>query len=144
MMQKTIALVGHCGPDSSYLRMAAMSAERGVAVVAAEDDESLKRILDSGVRLLLVNRVLDFGFSETDGVSLIRRLRPYYPHVNMMLISNYPDAQAEAKAAGALAGFGKREIGSERVKQLLREGLGEKVGESHKSVTHSSPERMKE
>src|SRR5206468_2440823 len=74
MMQKTIALVGHCGPDSSYLRMAAMSAERGVAVVAAEDDESLKRILDSGVRLLLVNRVLDFGFSETDGVSLIRRL----------------------------------------------------------------------
>jgi len=142
-MQKTIALVGHCGPDSSYLRMAAMSAERGVAVVAAEDDESLKRILDGGVNLLLINRVLDFGFDETDGVSLIRKLRPYYPNVNMMLISNYPDAQADARAAGAMAGFGKREIGSERAKQLLRDGLGEKAAEGRASVTQTSQERMK-
>ena len=124
-MAKKVALIGHCGPDSSYLRMAVTAAERGVQFVMVEDDESLKRVLDQGVDLLLFNRVLDYGFIEDEGVSLIRKLRPHYPQVKMMLISNYPDAQAAALAAGASAGFGKREVGSERVRTLLREALGE-------------------
>ena len=89
----------------------------------ADDDESLKQLLDQGVDLLLFNRVLDYGFFAQEGVSLIRKLRPHYPNVKMMLVSNYPDAQAAAIAAGAEAGFGKREVGTERVKALLREAL---------------------
>jgi hypothetical protein len=42
----------------------------------------------------------------------------------MMLVSNYPDAQAAAVAAGAVPGFGKREIGTPRVAQVIREALG--------------------
>src|SRR5881394_2584105 len=98
-MAKKVALIGHCGPDSSYLRMAVSAADRGVQMVNADDDESLKRVLDQGVDLLLFNRVLDYGFSEEEGVNLIRKLRPHYPQVKMMLISNYPDAQAAAQAA---------------------------------------------
>ncbi len=129
-MSKKVALVGHCGPDSSYLRMAVAGAEKDVKVLAADDDESLKRILDEGVDLLLFNRILDFGFDEQEGVKLIRRLRPLYPHVKIMLVSNYEDAQAAAVAAGALHGFGKREAGSARVKGLLRSAVAKEENAS--------------
>jgi len=43
--------------------------------------------------------------------------------VKAMLVSNYPEAQAAAVAEGALPGFGKREIGTPRVGELLREAL---------------------
>lgn len=126
-MPKKVALVGHCGPDSSYLRMAVSSAYRGVQVVAADDDQELKRLLDGGVDLLLFNRVLDYGFDEHEGVAAIRKLRAHYPNVKMMLVSNYPEAQTAAVDAGALPGFGKREIGTPRVTQLLRDALASEV-----------------
>ena len=122
-MSKRIVLIGHCGPDSSYLRMAVSGAERGVQVVSADDSRELQGLLDEGVDLLLFNRVLDYGFDEHEGVALIRRLRARYPRVKMMLVSNYPEAQAAAIEAGALPGFGKRDIGSPKVKEMLRQAL---------------------
>ena len=122
-MPKKIALVGHCGPDSSYLRIAVSKAERDVQVLSVDDDSDLKRALDGGVDLLLLNRQLDYGFDEREGVDLIRKLRARYPGVKTMLVSNYPDAQAAAVAEGALPGFGKREIGTPRVAELLRDAL---------------------
>jgi hypothetical protein len=38
-------------------------------------------------------------------------------------VSNYPDAQAAAVAAGGMPGFGKREIGTPRVGQVIRDAL---------------------
>ena len=73
--------------------------------------------------LLLFNRELGYGFSETAGVKVIERLRAGNPALKAMLVSNYPDAQAAAEAAGALPGFGKRELGTKRVTELLREAL---------------------
>jgi len=58
-------------------------------------------------------------------VALIRRLRASYPNVKTMLVSNYPDAQQAAVQAGALPGFGKRELGSPRVPELIRAALEE-------------------
>ena len=123
-MPKRIALVGHCGPDSSFLRMTVSKASREAQVVSADDGAELQRLLDDGVELLLLNRQLDYGFDEHEGVEVIRKLRQQYPQVKMMLVSNYPDAQAAAVAAGALPGFGKRELGSPRVAELLRNALG--------------------
>jgi hypothetical protein len=122
-MPKKIALVGHCGPDSSYLRIAVSKAERDATVLMIDDDSDLKRALDDGVDLLLLNRQLDYGFDEREGVALIRKLRANYPGVKTMLVSNYPEAQAAAVAEGALPGFGKREIGTPRVNELLRNAL---------------------
>jgi two-component system chemotaxis response regulator CheY len=122
-MPKKVALVGHCGPDSSFLRIAVSRVDRDIQVVAVDDDSDLKRVLDDGVDLLLLNRQLDYGFDEEEGVALIRRLRAAYPHVKTMLVSNYPDAQASAVAQGALPGFGKRDMGSPRLAELLREAL---------------------
>jgi hypothetical protein len=122
-MPKKIALVGHCGPDSSFLRIAVSKAERDSVVMMVDDDSDLKRALDDGVDLLLLNRQLDYGFDEREGVALIRKLRAKYPGVRTMLVSNYPEAQAAAVAEGALPGFGKREIGTPRVSELLRDAL---------------------
>ena len=122
-MPKKVALVGHCGPDSSFLRIAVSRAERDIQVLSVDDDSDLKRLLNEGVDLLLLNRQLDYGFDEDEGVALIRKLRAAYPGVKTMLVSNYPEAQAAAVAEGALPGFGKREVGTPRVAELLREAL---------------------
>ncbi len=128
-MSKKIALVGHCGPDSSYLRMTLAKAERGVVVLAADDNQELAALLGQGIDLLLMNRQLDYGFDENEGVALIRKLRATHPGVKTMLVSNYPEAQAAAIAAGALPGFGKREMSSPRVGELIRDALaGQPVG----------------
>src|SRR5687767_725451 len=118
---KKVVLVGHCGPDSSFLRMAVSSASRGITVAAADDQDELDTYLTKGVDLLLLNRELGWGFDQTEGVEVIRSLRTRHPNLKMMLVSNYPEAQAAAVAVGALPGFGKREIGTPRVTQLLRD-----------------------
>ena len=122
-MPKRVALIGHCGPDSSFLRLAVQKAGRDIQVVMADDSAELAKLIEGGVDLLLFNRVLDFGFEEQEGVDVIRRLRAAYPELKMMLVSNYPEAQAEAIAAGAVPGFGKRDIGSPKVTQLIRDAL---------------------
>jgi len=124
-MSKKVALIGHCGPDSSYLRMAVMQASKGVKVIGADEREELQKVLEDGVDLLLFNRELGYGFDEQKGVDVIKRLRSERPDLKMMLVTNYPDAQQAAIAAGALPGFGKRELGSPRVVQLLKDALGE-------------------
>jgi hypothetical protein len=122
-MPKKIALVGHCGPDSSFLRIAVSKAERDAMILSIDDDSDLKRALDDGVDLLLLNRQLDYGFDTHEGVTLLKKIRSKYPAVKAMLVSNYADAQAAAVAEGALPGFGKRDIGSPRVNELLRDAL---------------------
>jgi len=122
-MSKKVALVGHCGPDIGYMRMIVSGVDKGVQVVSADDDQSLSKILKDGVDLLLFNRVLDFGFDENEGIAVIRKLHKHSPDLKMMLVSNYPEAQAAAVKAGALPGFGKRDLSSARVKDMLREAL---------------------
>ena len=122
-MSKKIVLVGHCGPDSSFLRMAVSAADRSLKVLMADDADELNQHLEQGVDLLLLNRELGWGFEQTEGVEIIRQLLSRHPNVKMMLISNYADAQAQALAAGAVPGFGKREIGSPRVAQVIRRAL---------------------
>jgi two-component system chemotaxis response regulator CheY len=122
---KKVVLVGHCGADSSYLRIAVASAGPAVSVVSVDDEEGLTTALEIGAELVLINRVIDWGFAEQEGVALISRLRRTHPNLKTMLVSNYPDAQAAAVAEGALPGFGKREIGGAKVKELLRIALSE-------------------
>jgi DNA-binding NarL/FixJ family response regulator len=123
MEMKKVVLVGHCGADGSYLRLAVNKAVKGASVLLAYDEASLKKLIDAGPDLILLNRQLDYGFPEDEGVGLIKRLRASHPALKMMLVSNYEDAQEAAVQAGALPGFGKRELGTPRVTQLLRAAL---------------------
>jgi hypothetical protein len=124
-MSKTVLLVGHCGPDSSYLRMTVKSAIADAKLLAADDSQELTRALAGNVDLILFNRELGYGFDPDTGVGMIALLKKSYPNQRMMLVSNYPDAQLAATKAGALQGFGKREIGKPRVTQLLRDALAD-------------------
>jgi CheY-like chemotaxis protein len=124
-MSKKILLVGHCGADGSYLRMAIKRAIGESETLIAEDSQELSEALATKqIDLILFNRQLDYGFDSDQGVDVIRALRLSHPNAKMMLVSNYPEAQQEALAAGALPGFGKRELGSPRVTELLRNALG--------------------
>jgi CheY-like chemotaxis protein len=59
-----------------------------------------------------VNRIFDADGSE--GIDLIRAIKndPQLSAVPVMMITNFPDHQQLAVAAGALPGFGKRDLGS--------------------------------
>ena len=124
-MSKKVLLVGHCGPDSSYLRMSVRKAVPEVDIVAADDGQELaKALAGGGIDLVLFNRELGYGYDPDTGVEAIRALRPAYPDLKMMLVTNYDDVQRQAQAAGAVPGFGKRELGTARVTELLRDALG--------------------
>ena len=127
-MVKRILLVGHCGPDSFMLKSAVKYAVAGAELAFANDDEALSRELAGDAQLLLlVNRVLDGGFVELGGAELIKTLRQSHPQVKTMMISNYPDAQAAAVAAGALPGFGKGEAGSKKMRDVLSAAFADEI-----------------
>jgi DNA-binding NarL/FixJ family response regulator len=121
---KRILLVGHCDADANYLRMAVRAALGQAEIISADDNAAMDRAIQQGVDLILFNRELGYGFEPGTGVEMIRALKQNHPDLRMMLVSNYADAQAAAADAGALPGFGKREIGSPRVLQLLRDAMG--------------------
>lgn len=134
-MSKKVLLVGHCGPDSSYLRLAVRSADPAAQILAADAPGELDAALAQGIDLVLLNRELGYDFEPMVGVDLIARLKQSHPGLTTMLISNYADAQAAAAAAGAVPGFGKREIGSPRALQLLRSALRSEREPSPPSIT---------
>jgi hypothetical protein len=80
-------------------------------------------MLKEGVDLVLFNRIVDYGFPESQGADLIKRYAADYPNAKMMVVSNYPEAHAAAVKSGGLPGFGKRELGTPRVSQILHEAL---------------------
>lgn len=119
---KPILLVGHCGPDAWMLRSMAQRAAKGSDVFMVNSQSALDEHLDNA-GLLLVNRVLDGSFGGDSGIELIRTLATDGAPP-MMLVSNFEDAQAEAEAAGAHPGFGKRDANSPQTMSLVRVAMG--------------------
>ncbi len=116
---KTVVLVGHCGFDQSSIGRAVTSALPSCAVKSANDSASLGEYTGPD-NLLLINRVLDGRFATGSGVDLIVDLAGQDNPPRMMLISNYPDAQAKAVQAGALPGFGKGDLGAPETNHKLQ------------------------
>lgn len=115
-----VALVGHCGFDSSSLTRLAQSALPEAKIVKINTQQGLDEIAHAQ-SLLLINRVLDGRFDARSSLAMIQELARRDEAPAMMLISNYPDAQAEAQAAGALPGFGKNDLSNPDVAQRLRD-----------------------
>ena len=90
---------------------------------AATRADALASLRQEAFALVLVNRVLDADGDS--GVDLIRQIKTdeTLRTTPVLLVSNYADAQKEAVAAGAEAGFGKAELGQpamlERVRPFL-------------------------
>ena len=118
-----IALVGHCGIDGPRIQAQITQILDNADVAMANDPDALDAVVGKGVDLLLFNRELGFGFEDEQGVDVMAELRESHPDLKMMLISDYPDAQAAAKEIGALPGFGKADLGTPKVEKALKNAL---------------------
>jgi len=78
--------------------------------------------LNFGDALLLVNRILEGRFDCSSGIELIESMKNSAGV--KMLISNLPDAQAEAEKAGAVKGFGKAKAYDPATLALVRKTMG--------------------
>ncbi len=90
----------------------------------AMPEQALELLRREPYDLVLVNRKIDQDYSE--GTELIRAMQAdaLLRRVPVMLVSNYPDAQAEAVRLGAARGFGKRALEAPGTRSLLGSYLG--------------------
>ncbi len=127
MKAKRVLSVGQCMADSSSLTRTfgrSFSAE----VVSVDDAaEAVALLRHGGFELVLVNRLFDADGDS--GLDLIRLLHgdEALRAVPVMLVSNYPEAQAQAVAAGALPGFGKAALGQTQMLERVAAVLGKKT-----------------
>ena len=93
------------------------------ATRATTAPQALTLLKSSPFDLVLVNRILDGDYSQ--GLDLIRQIKcdPDCSSIPVMMITNYSEHQQAAVAAGAEAGFGKRELGTESTLAKLRRWL---------------------
>ena len=111
--------MGHCRPDGFFLRSSVKRSLPGVEVQSVNSEAGLAEALPTA-KLALVNRVLDGRFDSAGGIELIRRLAGDPSHkAALMLISNYPEAQAQAEQAGAAPGFGKSQANTDETRARL-------------------------
>ena len=115
---RTVALVGHCGPDMFMLKTAVGRALPGASIVFVNDVDALSEYRTPEA-LLLVNRELDGRFRSQSGIDLISEIAQQTGGPVTMLISNLEGAQAQAVAGGAKPGFGKSQLYDKLTTDLL-------------------------
>lgn len=124
-MAKRILSIGNCGYDHGNI--AAVVQKHFAADVDNADSATaaFASLRQAKYDLVLVNRVFDADGDS--GLKFIKRLKtePMTKDIPVMLISNYADAQADAEAAGAAPGFGKRQIGKPQLVEHLKRFLAE-------------------
>lgn len=118
-MSKKVLTVGNCSFDQgnlSHMLQKQFGAEVGRATGASQALEALRA---GQFDLVLVNRV--FARDGGSGLDLIRQLKadPHLAATPVMLLSDYPEAQATAVAEGAQTGFGKSQLDSPAVRERL-------------------------
>lgn len=124
-MSKRILDVGNCGPDHAAIRNF-LTRTFDCEVEQVDDAAGAFAALNrQPFDLVLVNRKLDIDYS--DGIDVIRALKadPTTAAVPVMLVTNYPEHQEVAVAAGAVLGFGKLEFGKQETRDRLAAVLGD-------------------
>jgi CheY-like chemotaxis protein len=118
-MAKRVLDVGNCAPDYASVSNF-LTRNFDCEVVQAHDAaDALKQLKSSRFDLALVNRKLDVDYS--DGIEVIRQIKadPQVSDVPVMLITNYPEHQQAAIAAGAIRGFGKLELAKPETRERV-------------------------
>ncbi len=110
--------VGQCGFDGP--RMAALWKKKLGAHVSRADtlDDAIEKLREKTYDVVLVNRVL--ASDGSSGLDVIREIKSESPETPVMLVSDLPEAQEEAVAAGALPGFGKQNLEDEATLETVR------------------------
>ncbi len=121
-----IALIGHCGFDSSSLTRLAQQIAPDAQVLRVNKHKNLPDITHPKA-LWLVNRALDGQFDAADGIELITQINATPTPPQLLLVSNFPDAQANAQAAGALPGFGKNDLNNSQLATRIAASITRKT-----------------
>ena len=123
-MSKRVLSVGQCSVDHAALS-ALLERSFGAEVVPADTAaDALVALVHEKFDLVMVNRKLDVDYS--DGLEIIRQIKadPQIAATPCMLVTNYPEHQQAAVAAGAEPGFGKSAYGQPETRELLARFLG--------------------
>lgn len=124
-MSKRILDIGQCNPDHTSLSQF-LRAHFDVEIDRTHRlDDSLQKLRTGDYDLVLINRKLDADYS--DGMRILETIKSddHLKQIPVMIISNYPDAQAAAVAAGAEPGFGKAELADVRSVEKVRSVIGD-------------------
>ncbi|MCZ6682010.1 MAG: hypothetical protein O7B26_02430 [Planctomycetota bacterium] len=117
--QSRVLDVGNCDPDHAAIhRLLTENFDVAVDRVMFVD-EALKQMRENRYDLVLYNRlVFDDG---SEGIELVLRAKreEALESVPVMMISNYPEAQAASVAAGGVSGFGKNALSDSSTLDLL-------------------------
>jgi CheY-like chemotaxis protein len=124
-MPKRVLDIGNCSMDHGAIS-GMLRKQFGAEVVQCHGpDDSLATLKQGKFDLVLVNRKLDQDYS--DGLDIVQAIKadPQLADTPVMLITNFPQYQEQAVAAGALPGFGKKQLydetTQERLSALLKE-----------------------
>jgi CheY-like chemotaxis protein len=118
-MSKRVLDVGQCCMDHSTIRSyLTRNFDCEVAQTHGADD-TLHQLKGGRFDLVLINRKLDADY--TDGIEIIRQIKadPSVAGVPVMLVTNLPEHQEAAIAAGAIRGFGKKEYDQPETREKL-------------------------
>jgi CheY-like chemotaxis protein len=118
-MSKRVLDVGQCGPDHATIRRFLTRHFDCEIVQADAAEDAIAHLKSNRFDLILVNRKLDVDYS--DGLEVIRQIKsdPSIANVPVMLVTNYPEHQDAAVAAGALRGFGKLEFEKSETRERI-------------------------
>jgi CheY-like chemotaxis protein len=118
-MSKRVLDIGQCGPDHIAIRTY-LTRNFDCEIIQVDDAAGALAALKAGqFDLVLVNRKLDIDYF--DGIDVIRALKANAEtaDIPVMLVTNYPEHQDAAVAAGAIRGFGKLEFGKQETRDAL-------------------------
>jgi two-component system chemotaxis response regulator CheY len=123
MPNPRVLSVGQCAIDQGAMSRFFQSHFQADVTAAATAEHALADLRARSVDLVLVNRIGDRD--GVPGTELIRSLKadPALAAVPVMLVSNYAEAQQEAVGLGAVPGFGKAELGTEKAVEAIRAAL---------------------
>lgn len=121
---KSVLAIGNCSYDHRNLAAAIQAQFDAEVRAAATADEALRHLTEASFDLVLVNRILEVDRSS--GIDLVRQIKadPRLAGIPVMLVSNFSEAQAEAVAAGAEPGFGKKALNCPETVNRLQTHLG--------------------
>jgi CheY-like chemotaxis protein len=122
-MTKRVLDVGNCVPDHAAIRGMLEKSFRAEVVQVDGLNDALAALRTEPFDLVVVNRKLDQDYS--DGLEVIQTIKAdaKLKAVPCMLITNYPDQQQAAVAAGAEYGFGKKELHTDQTRARLAKFL---------------------
>ncbi|MGE3778828.1 MAG: response regulator [Pirellulaceae bacterium] len=124
-MTKRVLDVGNCDYDHGRIRRLIESSFQAQVVRCHGASDALAELQRQPADLVLVNRILDLD--QTEGLSIIETIKsdPQLRATRCMLLTNYPEFQATAVAAGAEPGFGKGQLAEEATRKRLAQWLAD-------------------